>query len=68
MFSLVNSFSAFDFNQINNRFSCDDSGVDSASGAISCSNAGCYSSSGAISSDIRYITLPFFFEGKPASV
>ncbi len=67
MFSLVNSFSAFDFNQINNRFSCDDSGVDSASGAISCSNAGGCSSSGAISSDIRYITLPFFFEGKPAS-
>ena len=67
MFSLVNSFSAFDFNQINNRFSCDDSGVDSVSGAISCSNAGGCSSSGAISSDIRYITLPFFFEGKPAS-
>ncbi len=67
MFSLVNSFSAFDFNQINNRFSCDDSEVDSASGAISCSNAGGCSSSGAISSDIRYITLPFFFEGKPAS-
>lgn len=35
----VNSFSAFNFNQINNRYS----------------------------GDMRYVTLPFFYDGKPAS-
>ena len=43
LFFHVNSFSAFDFNQTNNRFSRDGS------------------------DGVQYVTLPFFYDGKPAS-
>lgn len=76
MFSSVNSFSAFDFNQINNRFLRGGSGNVSSYAATSAlgvtsSAFGASSSAdlalGASFADAKYVTLPFFYNGKPAS-
>ncbi len=62
----VNSFSAFDFNQNNDtpdgslcggEYDSSRSGIGGFSGTNSCSHVG----------DVKYITLPFFYNGKPAS-
>ena len=68
----VNSFSAFNFNQINNRYSGDGSDATpysdvSATGQCNRAASGLDVASSADLGDVRYVMLPFFYDGKPAS-